>query len=123
MRSTQTSRLPQWSIGPLAGGRVSTGLPLRRLLDKRWGVLLRTRFYACGILPSLRSGQAPLDDSDQFLATSKCQRRFAPTPDRFPPGVVIGFRPESLIAFSRFLRGQRIRLKHFKYRSPAQIVK
>jgi hypothetical protein len=33
----------------------------------------------------------------------ECQRRFAPTPDQFPPGMVIGFPPESLIALSGIL--------------------
>jgi hypothetical protein len=37
------------------------------------------------------------------LGNIECQRRCAPTPDRFPSGIVIGFPPESPIAFSGIL--------------------
>ncbi len=43
-----------------------------------------TPFSACGFLPSLRSGQIRFT-TPISLATSKCQRRVAPTSDWLPP--------------------------------------
>jgi hypothetical protein len=51
--------------------------------------------------PSLRSGQIPLDDSDQPWQHRSASVASLRAPDRFPPGMVIAFPPESLIAFQR----------------------
>jgi hypothetical protein len=54
--------------------------------DKGCSPFPGTPFSACGILPSLRSGQVSLDEAEHFPAQSSCQRRYAP--------MVFGIIPE-----------------------------
>ena len=53
----------------------------------------RAPFPACGVLPSLLSGQVSLDEAEHFTAQSSCQRRYAP--------MVFGIIPEHRSAFLR----------------------
>lgn len=95
---------------PAVDSRVSSeGLYRTEAGTRDCRTLPHTPILATTVLPSPRSGQIPLDDSDQSLATSKYQRRYAPTPDQFPPGTVIGFPPEWPIAFSGILIRAQVR--------------